>query len=226
MSKVLFFINPKGGSGKSTITIHTAVALSKMQFKILVLDLDYKQNTTHNFNKNRQSFLNKYKYNISLFDTYSTNNIDNYIHLFSKYDFILIDTPGNFDFSIYQQYLCRSICIITPINESFLDLSVIHNKYFLNMIAPYNKKWLIVTNRRNNLYSDHYQKFKNELSNIKKLYNPVIFEGFFESTIFKEMYSHGLTLIDNEALGLERHFIQKKSYAILKEYMLLIRNYF
>ncbi len=49
--KVISFYNEKGGVGKSTIIINTAIELAKHQKKVLLIDCDPQANTTAFFVK-------------------------------------------------------------------------------------------------------------------------------------------------------------------------------
>jgi len=46
MTTIISFVNQKGGVGKTTSTINTATALSKLNFKILIIDMDPQANST------------------------------------------------------------------------------------------------------------------------------------------------------------------------------------
>ena len=48
--------NEKGGAGKSTISIHLAVALLKAGHKVACIDLDTRQQTLTRFFENRKSW--------------------------------------------------------------------------------------------------------------------------------------------------------------------------
>ena len=56
-ASVIVVGNEKGGAGKSTIAIHTAVALLHAGARVAVLDLDLRQQTMGHFFANRRAWL-------------------------------------------------------------------------------------------------------------------------------------------------------------------------
>ena len=56
-ASVIVVGNEKGGAGKSTIAIHTATALLHGEAKVVVLDLDVRQQSTAHFFSNRAAWL-------------------------------------------------------------------------------------------------------------------------------------------------------------------------
>src|SRR5207302_8207473 len=56
-ASVIVVGNEKGGAGKSTIAIHTAVALMHGGARVAVLDLDLRQQTMGHFFANRRAWL-------------------------------------------------------------------------------------------------------------------------------------------------------------------------
>ncbi|MCD8526241.1 MAG: division plane positioning ATPase MipZ, partial [Alphaproteobacteria bacterium] len=60
-SHVLVFGNEKGGSGKSTAALHTAVALLRMGYKVGTIDLDARQATLTRAMRNRFNFITRTK---------------------------------------------------------------------------------------------------------------------------------------------------------------------
>src|SRR5271166_963245 len=53
---VIVVANEKGGSGKSTLSIHLAVALLKAGYRVATIDLDIRQRTLTRFFENRASW--------------------------------------------------------------------------------------------------------------------------------------------------------------------------
>jgi chromosome partitioning protein len=50
---IITFANEKGGTGKSTTAVHTAVALASMGQRVVALDLDTRQRTLGRYLDNR-----------------------------------------------------------------------------------------------------------------------------------------------------------------------------
>ena len=53
---VIVVANEKGGTGKSTLSIHITVALLKAGYRVASIDLDTRQRTLTRFLENRQSW--------------------------------------------------------------------------------------------------------------------------------------------------------------------------
>ena len=133
--------NEKGGSGKSTVAMHIAVALLKAGQRVATIDLDSRQKSFTHYIENRKAWAKHAKLDLEL---PSHNCIarkdgalvsDNEAAEFSEFaaavdasehthDFIVIDTPGH---DSYLMRLAHSMAdtLITPLNDSFVDFDVL-----------------------------------------------------------------------------------------------------
>ena len=55
----IVFANEKGGTGKSTTAVHTAIALTAMGHKVAALDLDSRQRTMTRYLENRDATMRR-----------------------------------------------------------------------------------------------------------------------------------------------------------------------
>src|SRR5258705_2119799 len=108
-ASVIVVGNEKGGAGKSTIAIHTATALLHGAAKVVVLDLDVRQQSTAHFFANRRAWLdaNGVSAPMPMPATLSADlatapedeALARFQEAFAKArddaDFVLIDTPGS-----------------------------------------------------------------------------------------------------------------------------------
>src|SRR6266702_3270446 len=133
--------NEKGGSGKTTIAIHIADALMKRGQRLATIDLDSRQRTLTHYIENRRASARRCHVDLEL-PTHlaiaraeSARVDDNEATEFAdfdqaiaaiehRHDFVVIDTPPH---DSYLMRLAHSITdtLITPLNESFLDLDVL-----------------------------------------------------------------------------------------------------
>src|SRR6266568_7384526 len=80
---VIVVANEKGGSGKSTLSIHLAVALLKAGYRVATIDLDIRQRTLTRFFENRASWAKTAPWRVELPKHFapdrgeSTNRLDN-----------------------------------------------------------------------------------------------------------------------------------------------------
>jgi len=140
-SHVVVLGSEKGGSGKSTIALHIAVALLKAGQRVATIDLDCRQRSFTHYIENRRAWtlrtglaleLPHHRF-IDLGD--SMQIADNESAEFSQFseavgevekchDFIVIDTPGT---DSYLMRLAHAMAdtLITPLNDSFMDFDVL-----------------------------------------------------------------------------------------------------
>jgi len=104
--------NEKGGSGKSTTSMHVATALARMGHKVGALDLDLRQRSLGRYVENRKAFCKTHDLDLPMPDYHDLPQLDKsslkpgeniYDHRLSAAvatlepdsDFILIDCPGS-----------------------------------------------------------------------------------------------------------------------------------
>jgi chromosome partitioning protein len=140
-ARVIVVGNEKGGSGKSTVAMHIAVALIKSGQRVATIDLDSRQRSFTHYIENRRAWnqhvdrdleipnhlLLDEKADLQTGDDAATEGktlTDAVDALAHSHDFIVIDTPGH-DSSLMR--LAHSIAdtLITPLNDSFVDFDVL-----------------------------------------------------------------------------------------------------
>jgi chromosome partitioning protein len=138
---VVLLGNQKGGSGKSTLSMHIAVALMQSGQRVTTIDLDYEQRTLTRYIENRRITASDSRSTLKIpehiciddlshrgtkwSDTDRINALSEVLRSFQAVsDFILIDTPGNGSpLTVFAHGLADTV--ITPVNDSFVDLDVI-----------------------------------------------------------------------------------------------------
>jgi chromosome partitioning protein len=133
--------NEKGGSGKSTVAMHVAVALMKAGQKVATVDLDSRQQSFTHYIENRHAWAKRAGLALEIPThhhiprTEGPQVVDNEVAEFSAFakalealerghDFVVIDTPGT---DSYLMRLAHSMAdtLITPLNDSFVDFDVL-----------------------------------------------------------------------------------------------------
>ncbi len=137
---VIVLGNEKGGSGKSTIAMHLAIALMQAGQRVATVDLDSRQATFTHHIGNRRNWAERARLRLDLPQHYcvargsglrpdeieaqecsifaeAVSTVEN------NHDFVVIDTPGN---DSYLMRLAHSTAdtLITPLNDSFVDFDV------------------------------------------------------------------------------------------------------
>ncbi len=132
--------NEKGGSGKSTTTMHLVVSLMKEGYSVGTIDLDARQGTLSRYLENRARFADTSKdlillpehrrvyrseaINKEASEDEDKDNLELAMHELWDRDFIVFDTPGS------DNYLSRlghsyADILVTPLNDSFLDMDML-----------------------------------------------------------------------------------------------------
>jgi chromosome partitioning protein len=137
-SRVIVVANEKGGSGKSTVAIHLAVALLKAGEQVATIDLDSGQKSLTRYIENRCAWAEHIGRGLEIPEHYCLsgeidpariadegNALIDVITGFAKsHGTVIIDTPGH---STRFTSLVHSMAdiLITPLNDSFVDFDVL-----------------------------------------------------------------------------------------------------
>jgi chromosome partitioning protein len=133
--------NEKGGSGKSTMSMHVSIALARMGWRVAAMDLDLRQLSFGRYIENRRNFMAKDGHDLpcprfmplpeldparvpdgtQLADLRMSAVLED---VQGWADFLLIDCPGSH--TRYSQF-AHSVAdtLITPINDSFIDFDLL-----------------------------------------------------------------------------------------------------
>ncbi len=132
--------NEKGGSGKTTVAMHIAIALMKAGQRVATIDLDTRQKSLTHYAENRRAWAKRTHTDLELAVHFSiaraegANVHENEAAEFADFDkaitavqqcqFLVIDTPPH---DSYLMRLAHSIAdtLVSPLNDSFLDLDVL-----------------------------------------------------------------------------------------------------
>jgi len=160
--------NEKGGTGKSTLSIHITVALLAAGYRVATIDLDTRQLTLTRFLENRRSWSLSAHWPVPLPHHHalergvSDNARDNETMEFSAfadavgavehaYEFVVIDTPAS---DSYLMRLAHSLAdtLVSPVNDSYIDIDVFsrvhHDRKERGTIAQYADLVLEARRRR------------------------------------------------------------------------------
>jgi chromosome partitioning protein len=129
--------NEKGGSGKSTIAMHVAIALVKSGQSVATMDLDSRQRSFTHYIENRRAWAEDTSRDLQIPDhlclgenDYPKDAVgcealaDAVDSLGHTHSFIVIDTPGH-DSDLSRLAHSVADTVITPLNDSFVDFDVL-----------------------------------------------------------------------------------------------------
>jgi chromosome partitioning protein len=235
---VIVLGNEKGGTGKSTVSMHIIAHLLRLGFKVASMDLDARQGTLSRYIENRKHYCEtknvtlpipthmtlhrSLKENIKEAEQEEAAALEAAMQECANFNFVVIDTPGN-DTHLSREAHARADTLITPMNDSFVDLDVLMQIKDIrkNELRPstyaetiWNQKkvrlmrdkvsmdWIVLRNRLSNLNATNKKEMWKILNLLSGRLGYRLAEGFGERVIFRELFLHGLTLLDLKDLGM------------------------
>jgi chromosome partitioning protein len=136
-TRVIVVGNEKGGSGKSTVAMHVAVALLKADQSVATVDLDIGQKTFTHYIENRRTWGERVARDFGTpehvvldgpLDGDQTETCtafaDAIARLSESHNFIVVDTPGRGGKLTRLAHLMADT-LVTPLNDSFVDFDVL-----------------------------------------------------------------------------------------------------
>jgi len=141
MAHIIVVGNEKGGAGKSTVAVHIATALARLEHNVSCLDLDLRQKTLSRHFENRAAFCKGEGLRLATPTILPLPEIGQevlqpgeniYDHRLSAAvarlepgnDFILIDCPGSHT-RLSQVAHSLADTLVTPLNDSFVDFDLL-----------------------------------------------------------------------------------------------------
>lgn len=220
----IVFANEKGGTGKSTTAVHTAIALAAMGSRVAALDLDSRQRTMTRYLENRDSTMRRLETQLpqARFAVYEEGPLQAAIDAVSAdADVVVIDTPGRDDPNAREAIL-KADTLVTPMNDSFVDLDLIgqvHPENF-KVTKPsfyaeliWNSRtqrakatgksvdWVVLRNRLQHIDSHNLRRVGAALDELARRVGFRVIPGLGERVIYRELFPKGLTLLDLAQLG-------------------------
>ena len=226
--------NEKGGSGKSTTAMHVAVALMSVGQRVATIDLDSRQRSLTRYLDNRRLWARHARIELKVPTHFcvargSTLRLDeNEAIEFAgfaeavgaverSHDFVVVDTPGT---DSYLTRLAHSMAdtLITPLNDSFVDLdvigtvdagsyAVIGESHYAAMVRDARRQrriidgtrmdWVVVRNRLSMLGSRNKRLVGEGLGELAARLGFRCADGLAERVIYREFFPRGLTALDN-----------------------------
>ena len=233
--KVIVFGNEKGGTGKSTLAVHLAVALMARGLKVATIDLDAGQGTLSRYVGNRRSYSQRSGQVIAhpvhtsilpaAFQGADEAELAKTLGSLADVDAVVIDTPGH-DSALSLAGHSYADIIVTPLNDSLIDLDVLADvdplKKIIAKPSRYAERvwkakqlrarrdggqveWVVVRNRLGQLDARNKRLVGELLDALAKRIGFRLAQGIAERVIYREMFLDGLTVEDLAALSKDGH---------------------
>ncbi|MBS28444.1 MAG: ATPase [Alphaproteobacteria bacterium] len=225
--------NEKGGTGKSTSAMHLIVGLLREGYTVGAIDLDARQGSLSRYFDNRRIYAAKMGIHLphptyravgrsELRDRFAAEQEEQgrletvLTELSATCDVVVIDTPGS-DNPLSRAGHSHADILITPINDSFLDLDllgridpetneVLSLSTYAEMVWEQKKAralrdggsidWIVMRNRLAALDSRNKRNMDVALEVLAGRLGFRLAHGFSERVIFRELFLKGLTLLD------------------------------
>ncbi|WP_114954547.1 division plane positioning ATPase MipZ [Sphingosinicella terrae] len=223
----LVFANEKGGTGKSTTAVHTAVALAAQGRRVAALDLDTRQRTLGRYLDNRKGTIDRLGVELPMpdyatFDPSAGDSLETAIERLGEgAEIMVIDTPGRDD-PHARTALTRADTLVTPINDSFVDLDLIGEvdpesyrvrrpSFYAELVwnsrtqraksQGMSVDWVLLRNRMQHIEARNMRRVGEALTELSRRVGFRIIPGLHERVIYRELFPKGLTLLDLQQIG-------------------------
>ena len=223
----IVFANEKGGTGKSTTAHHTAVALAAAGRRVAAIDLDTRQRTLGRYLDNRAASIRRLQKDLPMpvhetFDPDKSEPLDTLLaRLADQAEVVVIDTPGRDD-PHARAAMLRADTLVTPINDSFVDLDLIGEvdaetykvkrpSFYAELVwnsrtqraktTGSSVDWVLLRNRLQHIEAKNMRRVGNALDELSRRVGFRVIPGLGERVIYRELFPAGLTLLDLQQLG-------------------------
>lgn len=233
--------NEKGGSGKSTVAVHLALAFLALGRRVATVDLDSRQQTMTRFFSNRAMFAERHRLPLALPDhrlavTSKADSVreaqaeeiawlsESLTGLAADNDIVIIDGLGS-DSSLSRFAHAGADILLTPVNDSLVDLDVLADldpesleirapSRYGDMVCKQREvraksgaapaRWIVLRNRRAHIRSANQSRIEETLDRLAPRLGFTALPGLAERMIYRELFLHGLSVLDSETTGFQR----------------------
>ncbi len=224
---VIVFANEKGGTGKSTTAVHTAIALATRGARVAAFDLDHRQRTMGRYLDNRAATVKRTgrELVIPVHATHDGQSDDFFAETLDRVsenaDYLVIDTPGRDD-KFARLAATNADTLVTPMNDSFVDFDLIGQvdpdnfkvtrpSFYSELIWEARKTrakadgatidWVVLRNRLQYVEAKNMKRVSQAIDQLSKRVGFRVIPGLSERVIYRELFPSGLTMLDSKEFG-------------------------
>ncbi|MBR0553785.1 division plane positioning ATPase MipZ [Stakelama marina] len=224
---VIVFANEKGGTGKSTTAVHTAIALAARGARVSAFDLDHRQRTLGRYLDNRAITMERSGRTLPMprhatHDGESMSVFEEKLEELSRdADYLVIDTPGRDD-EFARIAITNADTLVTPMNDSFVDFDLIGQvdpdsfkvtrpSFYSELVWQSRTKrakadgstidWVVLRNRLQYVEARNMRRVSEAIDALAKRVGFRVISGLSERVIYRELFPKGLTMLDAKEFG-------------------------
>ena len=210
--------NEKGGAGKSTVAVHLAAALLHEGARVVIVDLDARQQSTGHFFANRAAWDAAHGAGLPQPGrVVPVRDAESLQAAFSEpADFVVVDTPGA-DTELSRAAHGFADLIVTPMNDSFVDfdmlgvidpitLEVLRPSLYAETVWEARKArairggrpidWVVLRNRLASVEARNRRRVDERLATLSRRVGFRPIAGLRDRVIYRELFPFGLTVSD------------------------------
>lgn len=247
--RVITFGNQKGGSGKTTSAMNVMIGLMSCGYSVGSVDVDGDQATFTHFVENRRRQAESYPFPLDLPEHRLVENsmeatvadaeedeagrLAAALEELKHCDYIVIDTPGNDTYLARLGHILADM-LLTPINDSFLDLDVLvrldsdgrriigPSSYAVQVLDRWGLRvlitgkafdWIVIRNRLAHIGNRNSEQMANLLEQLAPRLGFRVAPGFGERVIYRELFPKGLTLLDPQEITIRKSLSTSRAAA-------------
>ncbi len=191
------------------------------------LDLDTRQRTLGRYLDNRRAWMKRIGETLPMpvyetFDAAKDDDLDAQIDRLGRdADVVVIDTPGRDD-AHSRKAMLRADTLVTPINDSFVDLDLIGEvdaetyrvrrpSFYAELVWNSRTQrakthgasvdWVVLRNRLQHIEARNMRRVGAALDELSRRVGFRVIPGLGERVIYRELFPKGLTLLDLAQIG-------------------------
>lgn len=217
---VIVFANEKGGTGKSTLAFHTAVALCDAGNSVAALDLDGRQQSLSRALANRDATaralridLPSPRHSVAHPQQSASMLVQEMARIGWHSDYFVIDVAGH-DSALARRAIAMADTLVTPVNASFVDLDslgrvapdgAVDRGRFGDLVASLRMEraqhgggdldWAVVPNRVRR-GTNNQARIERALGILADDLDFRLVTGLAERVAYRELFAMGLTHLD------------------------------
>ncbi|WNO54732.1 division plane positioning ATPase MipZ [Stakelama saccharophila] len=224
---VIVFANEKGGTGKSTTAVHTAIALAARGARVSAFDLDHRQRTLGRYLDNRATTMERTGRGLPMprHATHDGESMDFFTEKLEELgagaDFLIVDTPGRDD-EFARIAITNADTLVTPMNDSFVDFDLIGQvdpdtfkvtrpSFYSELVWESRTQrakadgssidWVVLRNRMQYVEARNMRRVSEAIDQLAKRVGFRVVPGLSERVIYRELFPKGLTMLDSKEFG-------------------------